>query len=424
MDQNFETWILSQGLSAESKRLFVEAKKCYHNEAFSAALLFSHLLFSNIIRERITTAKAPVGFDGTHWRTIQDKANGPDIWDKAVLEALVQIKPAPVFILSEDIRLQIRFWKDRRNDCAHAKDSHIEAAHVRTFLFFLRTNLSKIVVNGSKDSLIEKIKVHYDPSRTKPGVNPDYLVSDIANAVLATELPNFFTTIFNELKSDDSSLTFVFGTKNINFYNFSNRVFEIATQNVRDACSIFILKNESRAFKFLRLHPSKVQILNGFPTLTRKLWHDELFKLSKKDIPLLVSIISEKLIDESDYPELFEIVYSRARSFKSEPHEDILLKNIGFYKFLKQKITGDLFENFVYANSKASLVIKYLEVNVIDEEIAVAIYEGFNSSNYAWDVATGLNNLFESNADKKAEYLKFVTAGIVKIPLQIEALET
>lgn len=424
MDHNFENWIFSQGLSFESRRLLNEAKRSYQIEAYSASLLFSYLMFVNIVRERITSASCPNGLTIPHWGKIQKDVNGPDIWDKAVFEALIQLNPAPIFLLNEDIRLQIRFWKDRRNDCAHAKDTHIEASHVRTFLFFLRSNLSKIVVNGSRDALIEKIKIHFDPSRTKPGSSPDNLVLEIGNAVTSIELPDFFKSLFTEIKSEDQIDNLVKGTGYYNFYIFSNRVLEIAPQNIKDLCAQFIRAKEKRVINFLRFYPAHVNILNGHPTLLRKIWHDDLFSGINNDVPLLVSLLTSGLISASDYLEVFEQVFSRAKTFRSESHEDSVLQSVGYYNFIKGKITGDLFSNFDSANSKSALIIKYLENNVIDEDVARSIYEGFRHSNFAWTVAKSLNNLFRENSTKRSEYLTHVspTTGI-EIPEQIESLK-
>ena len=66
-------------------------------------------------------------------------------WDSSAFDATQQQKPAPIFVVPDDLRRQVEFWKDRRNDCAHSKDNKITPAYVEALHAFIESNLNNIV---------------------------------------------------------------------------------------------------------------------------------------------------------------------------------------------------------------------------------------------------------------------------------------
>lgn len=75
-------------------------------------------------------------------------------WDEEVNECVKKNDPNKViFNISDDLRNQYLYWKNRRNDCAHFKKNIIDYFHVESFWLFLQSNLVKFAVNGSKEQL-------------------------------------------------------------------------------------------------------------------------------------------------------------------------------------------------------------------------------------------------------------------------------
>ena len=91
-----------------------------------------------------------------------------------------------------DIRNQIHYWKNRRNDCAHSKVNIIDACHVEAFWTFLQSNLSKITVEGGKQTLLTKIERHYNINLTPKDADVQPLIKEIATAVTNDELNDFW----------------------------------------------------------------------------------------------------------------------------------------------------------------------------------------------------------------------------------------
>jgi len=124
------------------------------------------------LKTRMQAADVPDGFTPAEWNSsFQKPLLRDDLWDKSMFNFTQQKSPKTVFAISEDVRDQIKYWKNRRNDSAHAKDNMIGHEHVESFWSFLQSNLSKLVVNGGKAYLVNQIRVHYDYTLTAIGTD-------------------------------------------------------------------------------------------------------------------------------------------------------------------------------------------------------------------------------------------------------------
>jgi hypothetical protein len=65
--------------------------------------------------------------------------------DAATFDATQHKNPAPIFAIDQELRDQVKFWKDRRNDCAHSKQNQIIAAHCEAFYAFVRSTLNRFI---------------------------------------------------------------------------------------------------------------------------------------------------------------------------------------------------------------------------------------------------------------------------------------
>lgn len=178
-----QEWLEGKNLGTDADALFEESVQCFKAGAYRAALLMSYLGFQSILRDRILSAGAPAGVPPGMWSSIQSKLRSDDEWDPSVFDATQQKAPAPVFPVSEDLRQQVTYWKNRRNDCAHSKPGPITASHVEAFWVFVRAHSSKFAVNGSIEALLEKLKRHFDASITPPGTDATPLADEFTSIV-------------------------------------------------------------------------------------------------------------------------------------------------------------------------------------------------------------------------------------------------
>lgn len=178
--------------------LFNESLLCYSIKANRASLLFSYLAFLTIIKEIIISSKKPDDIGQSRWDQIIKELNNEDKWEKRVFEELTN-SSTPIFNISESIRQQIKFWKDRRNDCAHFKENEINNTHVEIFWSFLESNLSKITIEGGKLNLLKKIVTHFDETKTPPDADYKPLLKEIDNAIDISESESFFKELHDIL---------------------------------------------------------------------------------------------------------------------------------------------------------------------------------------------------------------------------------
>src|SRR3954471_9209694 len=129
MKLRIENWIDNSNFSEDVNVLFTDAVTCYKAGANRASLLFSYLAFLTILKERIIGATKPNLYPQGEWDIIILKLQNEDLWEAIVFDATQQQEKIdqatkqrtkdPIFNLNDNLRLQIKYWKDRRNDCAH-----------------------------------------------------------------------------------------------------------------------------------------------------------------------------------------------------------------------------------------------------------------------------------------------------------------
>jgi hypothetical protein len=235
MKLKVEKWIAKSNFTAEVMILLNDSIKCYKADAYRASLLFSYLAFITILKERIGVAEKPANYLQHNWNVLRTEILNEDKWERAVYDATQQkgskdpsnLKD-PVFSINDALRTQIEYWKDRRNDCAHFKNNEITNAHVETFWSFLESNLYKITVEGGMNSLLIKIKRHYDTNYTRTGEDVTPLVNEITSSVELNELPGFW---HNALQYIDNSYTLLINGEGANFIT---KVLALSNSQVTD----------------------------------------------------------------------------------------------------------------------------------------------------------------------------------------------
>ena len=408
----FKNWIDSQSFSTEARSAFEESIICYSAEAFKASLLFTYLGFMQVIKDRVLQADTPNGFTPQHWGGKTSKLRDAGTWDKMTFE-LTQIKsPAEVFFISEDLREQVKYWKNRRNDCAHSKPNKITAGYVLAFQSFVESNLPKFMVNGSAPVLLQKIDDHFNPSLTPPGKSARSLVNEIGHAVTEDELPQFFDDLFEQFKK---SRDFMQAMQNIHspaMIDFINEVLFHAAPKVKEICRLTILANESILTSIIRKYPHHVTILENEDQLCRKLWHDLLFENYHDDFEILEILIKLKLIDDNDIEKVFDRLFSRGISASPAATQIEFFDNYNFFDLFLSRIADGYMDGFTRANASKALICKAIELKPISEEIARSIFSTFSSENHAWHLKTALNEMFISNPEKKVEYESHLSEDI------------
>lgn len=181
-----------------------------------------------------------------------------DNWEQAIFDAVLKReKPEgtvypkrtedPVFVINENIRIQIRYWKDRRNDCVHNKDNIITIYHVENFWSFLESNLPKITIEGGRITLLNKFKTFFDSNYTAANEDITPLLTEIRNAVHTNELDDFWANLFPI-------------ANNIIDYNgeilLAQKILKLDDDILSESLISYIRSNESFLRSYIQLEPS------------------------------------------------------------------------------------------------------------------------------------------------------------------------
>ena len=423
MKLSMESWVEQQKFNVEIRKVFEEAFKCYKASACRAALQFSYLGFALCLRERIFKSDKPEPCTDVEWDRNLNKLRDDETWDSHVFDLanMSHERPKKVFLLSDDLRRQLQYWKDRRNDCAHFKANEIGVEHVESFWSFLRSNLGHFVPINSEDGLLEKINNHYDINKTALGTSVDYLIDKIPQSVKRAKFEVFLSKV-KDLFTTSSTSALVGDTVDIyKLTDFIEACFKLDDDFLKDAVIKLILKGKNYRINYLREHPNRVSILTGKEELVRELWKTKLFARSDNDYPLFCALIRNELIPE----EQLEEAITRAVSYsKSQlPNSDIdyeLLKNNNFEEeFVAYYFTGESphIGNYMYSNSSANFIAYMMRRITYNSDIVKMICDGYeNTSYHPLDVSPKLKKMYEENPTKAGEFKAIATANEFELP--------
>jgi hypothetical protein len=364
-------------------------------------------------------AACPAGIPQGKWEKHLANLRLEEQWDHEVFDLIQQQKPAPVFLVSEDLRLQVRYWKDRRNDCAHFKVNEIDHSHVESFWNFIFSNIGKFVPNGSAAALLNEIVLYFDPNFTPPNAPLDPIIERIPNCVERDELTQFFKAVALLL----STATLV---SNFEFVRDVNRVFDAVIRSANDssinALREFLVTNEKYFVSLLREFPQHVILLDQiFPTVVRCLWRKHLFsddRYGRKDITVFAAMLRAGLIPQEEIAEANTIAVMRLKGNIPSQIDIQILDQCGFFDVFKRTVFEDMqLNDLKWWRGNEELVCWYLKSYPITTEIVRSIYSAFIESNrYSWGVCYRLIELFKDNLTKRHEFEKIAQQEQLALP--------
>jgi hypothetical protein len=399
MQLAFETWISDQPVPADAVELFREAVTCYRARADRAALLFSYLGFQTILRDRILASPPPAGFNPGRWVAVQRDTSSEGAWDSEVFKATQQKTP-PIFVLTDDVRLQVAFWKDRRNDCAHGKRNKIDHSHVEAFWLFIESNIGRFVVNGSRTQLVERLRKHFDRTVTPAGMS----TIEIARAIVGSVEEIEYTGFFEEAEEIFENLPVLpFDGTPPEETDFYHDVLTVDNNGLSSALISFLSTREEKLLDLLRKHPSNVRHLRGRDELVRKLWYKKL--LQSGEIEVFCSMLTTNAIPTAQQD---EAVSHAVRTYRggvpAEPGLTVL-KEHGFFKQLYEvAFVQGWIDEFSWGNPARHLVTYYLEHHDLDDTIVNSICSTFSKGNHPYELRDALNRFFRSHPNKVHQF--------------------
>ena len=409
----FETWVREHSPTPEASVAFNEAVSTYKTGAYRAALVFSYVGMCLCLRLRLLSATCPTGFPQSLWSEIQRNLNDENKWDATVFDCTQMKAPKDVFFVEDDLRRQMKYWKDRRNDCAHFKNNEIGAPHVEAFWMFLQSNLGRWVPNGSEEDLLDRMVRHFDPNITPQGADVTQIVKMIPQAVPQTSLRSFFVQLTKRLPRDRE----IFGTNFDNIVSVLDAVFKTLDQVVTDSASAFLRENHEVLLHLLRKCPIYCATLRGQPELVRRMWRELLFGGWADDTPVFAALLRNGLIPDEQIEESVSWIVDKARGEGPMAMDNQTLARVGFWDVLERRAFAEqAIVDFTWANNKAPMIARLLEERPLDSTTASTILEVFSKHNHSWAVCDVLRRVLSDNPSKRTDLEEAATEAMMEMP--------
>lgn len=421
-----EYWIDKSKFSDNVNILLKDAIICYKSGAFRASLLFSYLGFMTILKERIISANKPTLFPQGEWDVLVRKIQNEDTWEANVFDSTQQqgkLDPAtktrikdPIFSINDNLRLQIKYWKDRRNDCAHYKDNKIDNYHVESFWAFIESNLSKITIEGGFNSILNKFKKHYDVTFTPPNSDVTPLLNEIESSVDKHDLALFWKHVITLIDPHYSFFA------DIRCLNFIENVFIETTVDLQQSLVDFLKTEDDLLLSFLSSYPSRILTLNYSSAEIRNFWKTKLL-IPSNILDIYARMLLNNLIPKNEIDEAHEFIFDKISSYTDNDETHIILKDNKFDKIVnKISFEDDKFSGFMWVNSKADFFRDFFKMYPLSEKAVEKICIEFNMGNHSFWLAERLDKMFSENPDKLDEFKNITNTKGYSLPLHIAAL--
>ena len=427
MKLKIENWIESSNFSDAVTNIFSESVMCYKNGVYRPALLLSYISFMNILRERILISDGPKLFEKSHWEQIQKEVVKDETWEKAVFDATQQRekieqatkskKRDAVFSISETIREQISYWKNRRNDCAHFKSNHIDAFHVEAFWAFLQSNLPKITIEGGKDSLINKFKKHFDITYTPANADETNIIKEIEHSVNDSDLEDFWKSCFSII---DRSYEFLPSER---LLDFIEKTILNSNEKIKESVLSFIEKEKSLYHSFLSKYPNRILLYNYDNSEIRRFWKRELLDC-EQPLEIYATLLNSSLIPTSEITEANEYIVERIKRYEVKQSLNAILVVNNFTAIFENRYFKiSEFQYYQTTNGRAELFYGYFLINGFNKNIVEILCSEYNKSTYfsEW-LLRRLERLFTKNSDKKQEFLNIATENSIEMPEKLKEI--
>lgn len=417
MKIHIEIWVEEQKLSLQVRKLFGESVICYKHGANRASLLFSYLGFITHIKETLVQSNNPNPSQLGRWQNIQNEIQDDDKWEKRVFEELTN-STNPIFDIKEDLRQQIKYWKDRRNDCAHYKSNDIESHSVETFWSFIKSNIRKITVEGGRASLINKFENHFDATKTPPNTPFDSLINEIPGAVELSEFDSFLDELGQKLDP--------IGFYEHNLLKIHNKIFELSPADYKNKLSAF-LKIKNIDLEFISKYQDKINSMDYDPSEIRQIWKTRLFTHYNQRVlfEIYASLLRNGLIPDDQTQEALEHLFDNFEQTKHSMPNDIHVKaqlinpKLEQIVFQKAIIENDL-SSFMWVNSKCDFIAFYVEHFPLKTETVKSICEMVERSNYSFWLESKIQSILKANSTLKSSFDSIASQANISVPNQFQ----
>lgn len=411
MDERFIKWLniydeFSNGTVLRD--ILNDAIRCCRHGIARPALMLSYIAFIQAVRNNLLNSEMPSGFKKARWDACMNNLRSEGNWDSEVIDCIKKrangVSDPAFFELNDTLRNDVYYWRSRRNDCAHYKDSEITLSHVSAFWVFMMDNYNKFTPIGSLQQSINEYNRHFDISLTPRETSTERIFKRLSHVIKTQE---------------DLELFLNATSSNMDFKPQCDLVHDLLIDGYHKELAITFLKGEMKRLKaYLYARPKDVSlILGNDPTMTRKIWYDDL-RLSCRCMNVYVEMLRAKMLTDAEIKESLELYltheYEQGHLFiKDEDDFNVLIDN-GLYDIF---IDEYLAKSFVCHNPsdkcrKTDFYIAMIYRGGTTDKLISALSEAVTGT-FPYTLRDRLKDEIFSEEDFKAKYME--TIGRLKL---------
>lgn len=373
-----------------------DAIRCYRNGIARPALMLSYIAFIQAVRDNLLKSDMPKGFNEPRWKACMSKLRQENAWDEQVISCIKCRDKPPYFELTDSLRDDVCYWRNRRNDCAHYKDSEITLSHVAAFWVFIMDNYNKFTPIGSLMQSVNDYKRHYNVSITPKGTSTEVIFKRLCLAI----------------KTEDDLLLFLKETDSCMQYEEQVQLLHDLLMNERhkDKVISLLIGKLKQVKMYLALKPADVSVVLGNnPEMTRKFWYED-FQLFASCANVYVEMLRAKMIPQGEIKESLEMFlkheYKRGAFNVDSPEYFNVLKENGLYDiFIEEYLSKD----FVCNNPsekcyKTDFYISLIHRGGISDKLIKALSESIKGT-FPYTLENRLKGEIFKEKENKKQYL-------------------
>ncbi|ASJ00819.1 hypothetical protein [Thermococcus gorgonarius] len=432
-----EEWIQKNRkiLPESSLILLKESISSYKANAYRAAIVMAWIAFLNIVKERLMVIDSPpkgIGLTKENWEGIKKNLNDEKKWDDTIFSLLIRKQKTPFIIYDED-REMIKYWKGIRNICAHGKRYNISNFHVEAFWQFMIDFVEhRLKISGEVESILPDVIEVYNAFGVNSTDFEKYL-QEVLDKLAQNNLSDFLEMFWLWLSENVypkriaeyrflELLTTIYNlTRNSEFKEHHMALLRYLHENSNITPERFIMYCPQ---SFEEIVNDNREIL---PRIINRL--KEEYPIGEKEMEVFLYLLKSPYLGEETKKELSRefpkhisnytlSILNRIVSDTSDIRY-ILLNRYKFFEHLKNIIITEVINyptSFQYANDRSELSVWIIKIFGMDQDFVKKAVEVFSKENHPYEVAKSLRNYFKKNVEawKKFQEIAIKDLGYTK----------
>lgn len=380
-----------------------DAIRCYRHGIARPALMLSYIAFIQAIRNNLLNSEMPSDFKKTRWDACMNNLRNEDKWDSEVVGCIKKrangTNDPAFFELPDTLRDDVCFWRNRRNDCAHYKDSEITLSHVAAFWVFMMDNYNRFTPIGSLLQSVNDYKRHYNLSITPRDASTDKIFKRLCLAI----------------KADDDLLQFLKETDSCMKYEEQAQLLHDLLMTERHKAKVIslLVDNLKRVRMYLVFKPADVSVILGNNhEMTRKFWYED-FMLFANSVNVYIEMLRARMIPQGEIKESLEMLlkheYKRG-AFNVDRSEDFnVLKENGLYDiFIEEYLSKDFICNNPSEKCyKTDFYISLIHRGGISDKLIKVLSESIKGT-FPYTLVNRLKGEIFNDEENKKQYIESI----------------